>query len=251
MNEPAGTEEVIFRIADGIAWVILNRPEKLNALRYQMFDLLIAVGEQIAADPSIHAVILTGEGRAFCSGLDTASFAVAAKDLPPIEQRTHGIANFVQRAVTVWRDVPVPVIAALSGAAIGAGLNIALAADLRIAHPETKLAIAEINWGFIPAMAGSLLLPRLVRDDVLRDLVYTGRTVSAAEGLALGLVTRLADDPRAAALAFAQELVTKNGDAIRAAKAMFRRASPLDEAAVLAMESQLQAEVIGAMANKE
>ena len=114
-------------------------------------------------------------------------------------QRTPGGANPPQQAVMVWRELPVPVIAAVHGAAYGGGLQLMLAADLRLVAADARLSVMEIHWGLVPDMGGMVLLRGLVRDDVARELVYTGRVFDGAEALRLGLATRLCADPRAEA----------------------------------------------------
>src|SRR5690606_5710600 len=150
-----------------------------------------------------------------CAGLDMGRF-MAMKDtggagLPggaarDLTARTHGVANFPQQAVWGWRQLPVPVIAAVHGVAFGGGFQLALGADMRFLSPDARMSIMEIKWGLVPDMAGTPILARLVRDDVLRDLTYTGREFSAREALDYGLATRIVDDPRAAALEAARAI---------------------------------------------
>ncbi|HEX8803367.1 MAG TPA: enoyl-CoA hydratase-related protein, partial [Acidimicrobiales bacterium] len=133
--------------------------------------------------------------------------------------RTDGrITHLGQQSAHCWSEVPVPVIAAVHGHCLGGGLQIALGADLRIVHPEAKLSVLEIRWGLIPDMTGTATLPRLVGPDVAKELTWTGRTVSGEEAVRLGLATRAADDPRAAALDLAREIAGKSPHAVRAAK---------------------------------
>jgi len=193
-------------------------------------------------------VVLSGAGESFCAGLDVASFgklAVAdteAKFMP----RTHGEANLMQRVATVWRDVPVPVIAALHGVAFGAGFQLVLGADIRIAHPDTKLAIMEMKWGLVPDMGGMVYLPRLVRSDVIRRMTYTATPVPASQGVDWGLVTELANDPLTAAQSLAAEIAGKSPSAIRAAKRLIGFAeSGADAGEVLLAESREQAGLVG------
>ncbi len=241
------TDRVAVSFADGIAEVRLNRPDKMNALDPGMFDGLLAAVEQLAGDRTLRAVVLHGEGRAFCAGLDMASFAAMAggdgiKGLAP---RTHGIANRFQHAAWAWRDLPVPVIAAVHGVAYGGGLQLALGADMRYAAPGTKFSVMEIKWGLVPDMAGTQVLRHLMRDDVIRDLTFTGRVVEADEALSLGLVTRVIDDPLAAARAAAAEIAGRSPDAMRAAKRLLNQASVVDPAAGLLAESVEQDVLIG------
>jgi enoyl-CoA hydratase/carnithine racemase len=241
------TERVAVSVAGGVAEVRLNRPDKMNALDPGMFDGLLAAAEQLAADRSLRAAVLHGEGRAFCAGLDMASFAAMAggDGIRGLAPRTHGIANRFQHAAWAWRELPVPVIAAVHGVAYGGGLQLALGADMRYAAPGTKFSVMEIKWGLVPDMAGTQILRHLMRDDVIRDLTFTGRVVEADEALSLGLVTRVIDDPLAAARAAAAEIAGKSPDAMRAAKRLLNQAPVVDPAAGLLAESVEQDVLIG------
>lgn len=202
---------VVVRVADGVAEVRLNRPDKLNALDAAMFDAIVAAAHGLASEPGLRAVVLSGEGRAFCSGLDMASFAAAlsgGEGAPgrDLTLRTHGTANLFQEAALSWRRLPVPVIAALHGSVFGGGLQLALAADIRIVAPEVRLSVMEIRWGIVPDMGGIALMRETMRADVVRELTYTGRIVTGEEAVAIGLATRIEADPREAALASAREI---------------------------------------------
>jgi enoyl-CoA hydratase/carnithine racemase len=241
-------DRVTVSIEGGVADVRLSRPEKLNAIDRAMFTALAETGRALAAECSVRAVVLSGEGRAFCAGLDFASFMAMAGDGDggaTLLARDGSPANRAQRAAWVWTEVPVPVIAAVHGVAFGGGLQIALGADIRIAAPDAQLSVMEIKWGLIPDMTGTQTLRRLVRLDVAKELTFTGRIVSGTEAAALGLVTRLADDPRAVALAMAREIATKSPDAIRAAKRLLNESVQLDVADGLKLEETLQVGLIG------
>lgn len=250
-SEPAPAR-VTVTVESGVADVRLNRPEKLNALDPPMFDALIAAGERIGADPSVRAVVLSGEGRGFCSGLDFASFQAmaGAEDeaqlTRPLGVRVEGrITTRGQRAAFVWTEMPVPVIAALHGVALGGGLQIALGADLRIVAPDARLSVLEIRWGLIPDMTGTHMLPRLVPLDVAKELTWTGRMVSGSEAVALGLATRVSDDPRRDALALAADLAARNPDAIRGAKRLLNQSGLVSQEQQLRDESSTMAALIG------
>lgn len=234
-------------IEAGVARVALNRPEKRNAVDFQMIDEVIAAAERLSAEPGLRAVVLSGEGRAFCAGLDVANFAALAVGDPEglIMPRSHGAANRFQQFSLCWRALPVPVIAALQGVAFGAGLQLAMGADIRIAAPDTRLSVMEMKWGLVPDMGGMITLPELVRADVLRRLTYTAEELPAPEALRLGLVTELADDPLARALALAQAIAGRSPSAIRAAKRLIGVAYGAPEADVLLAESREQTDLIG------
>jgi enoyl-CoA hydratase/carnithine racemase len=245
-------DRVRVAIADGVADVQLVRGDKMNALDDKMFDALIAAGEQVSEDPSVRCVVVSGEGRAFCAGLDMSRFgdmaeAIAdpSKKRPPLAERTHGVANRPQKAVWIWRECPVPVIAAVHGVAFGGGFQVCLGADIRIVHPETKLSVMEIKWGLVPDMAGPAIMRRLAREDRIRELTFTGRIFSGQEAEAYGFATRLSETPREDALAMAREIAGKSPSAIREAKRMFNAIGPMADADVLRLESEAQDAIVG------
>lgn len=235
-------------IENHIATVTLTRGDKMNALDIEMIEALVTAGESLRDNADLRAVVLCGEGKAFCAGLDIANFARFAQTDPEalIMPRSHGNANLFQQVSLIWRALPVPVIAALQGICYGGGMQIALGADIRIAHPETKLAIMEMKWGLIPDMGGMVLLPKLLRSDHLRQLTYTATPVTAAKALEIGLVTELAEDPLAAALGLAATLAQKSPSALRAAKSLITLAeSGACETDVLYSESRAQTDLVG------
>src|SRR4051795_3909894 len=212
------SERVRIEVADHVAVVTLTRPDKHNALDGAMFEGILAAADEVAATPGVRAVVLHGEGASFCSGLDVASLMSGPISLDDILERDGRRANLAQRACTDWIDLPMPVIAAVHGSCFGGGLQIALGADVRIATPDARLSVMESKWGLVPDMGITSTLPRLVRIDVAKELTFTGRVVSGSEGAVLGLVTRVADDPLAAALELAEQIAARSPDAIRAAK---------------------------------
>jgi enoyl-CoA hydratase/carnithine racemase len=232
------SDRLTIDITNGIADVRLNRPDKLNALDLAMFQAIADGGEALKHDPSVRVVVLSGEGRGFCAGLDFGSFqamagqgggggsepagppddAGGARTLSRIGDTDGRITHLAQQTCWVWQELEVPVVAALHGAVLGGGLQIALGADLRIVAPDAKLSVLEGRWGLIPDMTGTAMLPKLVGLDVAKDLTFTARMVSGEEAVRLGLATRLADDPRGAAMELAAELVTRSPDALREGK---------------------------------
>jgi enoyl-CoA hydratase/carnithine racemase len=249
-------DRIRLSVEHGIAEVRMTRPDKMNALDPAMFEAIVAAGAQIKCDPSVRVVVLSGEGRAFCAGLDLERIMAAAKGesiLPfaDLSRRTHGIANFAQHLVWLWRELPVPVIAAVHGIAYGGGFQLALGADLRYVAPDSRFAIIETKWGLVPDMAGTALMRHLAREDIVRELTYTARIFSAEEALAYGFVTRIVADPRAAALATAREIASRSPDAIRAAKRLLNLAADRDAAAGLAAETAEQAALLGKPNNIE
>jgi enoyl-CoA hydratase/carnithine racemase len=246
-------QRVAIAISEGVADVRLMRADKMNALDAQMFEALVDATGRLANEKGLRAVVLSGEGRAFCAGLDMGRFA-AMKDnggngIPGGETRdlsirTHGLANFAQQAVWGWRQLPVPVIAAVHGVAFGGGFQLALGADMRFLSSDARMSIMEIKWGLVPDMAGTPILAALVRDDILRELTYTGRIFSAQEALSYGLATRICEDPRTTAFEVAREIAGKSPDAIRAAKRMLNKLS-FDPGPALLAESVEQQQLLG------
>ena len=245
-------DRVLIQIDElGVAHVRLNRADKMNALDAEMFAGLVEAGEILRGNPRLRAVVISGEGRAFCAGLDMGRFqkmSEASGDAIPFRDlrvRTHGLANAPQQVAWVWHEMPVPVIAAVHGVAFGGGLQLALGADIRLVHPETKMSVLEIKWGLVPDMAGVPLLKALVRADHLRELTYTGRIVLAPEAVALGLATRVSADPLQEALAIARQIAGSNPDAIRAGKRLLNLTETGGPAELLMAESVEQQALIG------
>ena len=242
------SDRVIVSKQDGVADVRMNRPDKLNALDQAMFEGLTETGRALAADKSLRAVVLSGEGRAFCAGLDFASFMGMAQSERPARSlldRGEHVANFAQQAAWVWTELPVPVIAAVHGVAFGGGLQVALGADIRIVAPDAQFSVMEIKWGLIPDMSGTQTLRHLVRLDVAKELTFSGRIVRGSEAVTLGLATRLSDNPREDALALAREIASKSPDAIRAGKRLLNSANLVSVGEGLQMEESLQRGLIG------
>ena len=251
MNAHAVNDRVIVNINEGVADVRLVRTDKMNALDDAMFGALIETGTRLKTEPGLRAVVISGEGRAFCAGLDMGNFqrtADAGRDPRPdgrLLPRTNGIANRPQYAVWVWREVPVPVIAAVHGVAFGGGFQLTLGADMRYTAPDTKMSVMELKWGLVPDMAGTVIMRNLMRDDVIRDLTYTGRIFTGEEADRMGLVTRLTANPRDEALATARDIATKNPDAIRASKRMLNALPLVSDAEGLITESREQDALAG------
>jgi len=248
-------DRVEITIDDGIADVRLSRPEKMNALDGKMFNAIVEATRQLASDSNVRVVVLSGEGGGFCAGLDTENVTGSGStgpassnddvDLDNLLPRTHGIANLPQYAAWAWRELPVPVIAAVHGVAFGGGFQIALGADMRYAAPETRFSVMEIKWGLVPDMAGTQLMKHLAREDVVRELSYTGRVFTAQQALEYGFVTAVTEEPRALAMETARLIVDKNPDAIRANKRLCNASRDLSSQRGLLMESEEQQNIIG------
>ena len=231
-----------------IAHVRLTRADKMNAVDQDMIDAIIAAGQEVAASEA-RAVVLSGEGRAFCAGIDIGGLGKSMGNDPEaaLVPRSHGdgTTNQWQEVAMIWTRVPAPVIAALHGPVFGAGCQLALGADMRIAGPDLQMSVMEMKWGLVPDMGGMVLLPRLVREDVARRLTYTATPVGAQQALDWGLVTELAADPLAAAQALAEEIAGKSPSAIRAAKALITQGYGAYSDRILMAESVEQAKLIG------
>lgn len=245
-------DRVSIDLKDGVADVRLIRADKMNALDHAMFEGILEAGAQLKEMKGLRCVVLSGEGKAFCAGLDMGSFAAMKAEggggVPGVRDlvtRTHGIANRPQQCAWLWRDLPVPVIAAVHGVAFGGGFQIALGPDMRYATPDARFSVMEIKWGLVPDLAGTQLMRHLAREDVVRELTYTGRIFDGVEAQKLGFVTRVVDDPRAAALETAREIASKSPDAIRANKRILNAAVAVDAAEGLMMESVEQQKLIG------
>jgi enoyl-CoA hydratase/carnithine racemase len=250
------SDRVTVTIDGGIADVRLVRTDKMNALDAKMFDAIIATGEELKTRQGLRAVVLSGEGRAFCAGLDMGSFAqMASGERKPqsagnggvagLAVREYGIANRAQQAALVWRQIPVPVIAAIHGVAFGGGFQIALGADMRYVAADTRMSIMEIKWGLVPDMAGLLLMPGLARTDVMRELTFTGKIFTGAEARDYGFATRVCENPREEALATAKEIASKSPHAVRAAKRLLDLALETDAKTILLRETEEQVALIG------
>ncbi len=259
-------DRVTVTVTDGVAEVVLSRPDKMNAIDGRMFASLVAAGDQVAADRSVRAVVLRGEGRSFCAGLDLAAMAAMAgggssdggspsdggsADTSAVVGRSlvdrmpGRPSNLAQEAAHVWQALPQPVIAALHGHVLGGGLQIALGADIRFSTPDATLSVMEVRWGLLPDMTGPQALVRLCGLDVAKELVFTARRVSGADAHGLGLVTHVVGDPAAAARALAAEIAGRNPEAVQGAKVLLNLAGtrPLQES--LEDESRRMAALMG------
>ncbi|MET4897346.1 crotonase/enoyl-CoA hydratase family protein [Sphingomonadaceae bacterium jetA1] len=232
-------DRVTIAVAEGVADVRLARGGKLNAIDGRMFDALAQAIETLAARRDLRAVVLSGEGDGFCSGLDMAAMAGGELAGLDLAARDVGPANRVQQVTWGWRTLAVPVIAAVHGVAFGGGTQIMAGADIRLAHPATRFAIREVHWGIVPDMGGFALW-RGVREDSLREWIYTAREFDAAEALAAGFVTRLVENPRDEALALARMIAGRSPDAVRSAKRLFAAMATTPPDAMLALESAEQ-----------
>ena len=248
---------VTIEVVDGVADVRMNRADKRNALDNAMFTSLAAAGEYLKTQPEIRAVVLSGDGASFCAGLDFGSFQAMAEgpESEPDPKNESGmnagamsegrITHLAQQVCWVWQEVPVPVIAAVHGHALGGGMQIALGADIRFVHPDTQLSVREVHWGLIPDMTGTLMLSRLVRPDIAKELVFTAKVISGKEGFEIGLATHLAENPHADAMVLAREIAGRSPDAVRGAKKLLNLQSNDGAAQQFAHEREVIGRLIG------
>jgi enoyl-CoA hydratase/carnithine racemase len=242
------SQRVVTTVRDHVAEVRLQRPDKRNGLDLPMFEAIIAAGEAVARDKTVRAVVLSGEGKSFCAGLDWASFLSMGDAAAPAllaRDEARSPANVAQRVGWIWAECPVPVIAAVQGAAYGGGLQLALGADIRLVAPDAQLSVMEIRYGLVPDMGASKTLLAVVRPDVAKELTFTGRVVGAEEAVRLGLATRVDADPRAAALELAKAIAAQSPEAIRASKRLFDAAPALSTQGAFRLETELQLGLMG------
>ena len=257
------SERVRITVSEHIAEIVLCRPEKMNALDQAGFDQLANTAKQVASDSSVRVVIIHAEGDHFCSGADKSFLQDAASNQSGFCKRVlhfpeGEIANEFQKPTIAWYELDVPVVICLQGTVYGAGMQLALAGDIRIASSTTAMSVFEIHWGLIPDMGITLTLPRLVRADIALELVVSGRIVNAPEALQIGLITRVAEYPLDEARKIAKLIAAKSPEAIQRGKRLMRDSANMDRAQSLRFEAQLQSELIGtanqleaAMANLE
>ena len=240
-------DRVQLSIDGSIATVTLTRGDKHNGVDIPMLRAVIGAAADLASERGVRGVIVHGDGPSFCAGLDfkavlggppVARAAAIAKLWSPIR-------NQFQDWSMAWRALPVPVVAAMHGACYGAGMQLALGCDFRIATPDAKLSLMEAKYGLVPDMGGIALLRELVRIDVAKELVMTGRIVSGADAHAIGIVTHVAADPVSRARALLDEIATRSPDSVGAAKLLVQEAWHADEPAALASERRWQRAIIG------
>lgn len=235
----------------GVADVRLNRPDKYNALSPEMFDAITEAGESLLDNKSVRAVVLSGNGRGFCAGLDFSGFRGMAGDAEggPITSRRKSTGrtpgNTAQQPGMVWKAVPVPVIAAIHGVAYGGGFQIAMGADIRIAAPDARFSVMEIKWGLIPDCSLTQTLRDLVRLDIAKELTFSGRIFAGREAAELGLVTQVSDTPLETALEMAETIADKSPSAIRLGKELLETTWRGERSEALQLEAQLQGRLIG------
>mmetsp|Transcript_6078 Transcript_6078/g.13239 ORF Transcript_6078/g.13239 Transcript_6078/m.13239 type:complete len:338 (-) Transcript_6078:137-1150(-) len=256
-GEADENERVVIKdIGDGIKHVILSRPNKLNSLDMKMFEAIAGAAAMLRDDTTLRGIIISGEGRAFCTGLDVKSVALKGNPIKSVErllERPSGygrypeatsLGNLAQDVGYLWRDIPVPVIASLHGMCFGGGMQIALGADFRFATPDCKMSIMEAKWGLIPDMSASVTLRELVRIDVAKELTMTGRVITGTEAADLGLITRCVEDPMAESVKVAKEIASRSPDSVAAAKELYQETWVAPEEFCLKAETVVQRQLL-------
>lgn len=255
-------DRVTLTVLEGIADIRLNRADKRNALDSEMFSSLAAMGAYVKTLNQVRVVVLSGEGASFCAGLDFASFHVMAAGGSATGFKQDGqfnagalseggLTHLAQQICWVWQQIPVPVIAAIHGHALGGGIQLALGADIRFVHPDTQLSVREIYWGIIPDMTGTLTLSRLVRPDIAKELVFTGKIISGQEAFEIGLATHLSAQPYADAMTLAKEIAGRNPHAVRGAKHLLNLQANAGAAEQFAAEREVIFSLMGSDNQKE
>ncbi len=243
-------ERIKVDIKNGVADVKLVRADKLNALDYAMMDALIETAENLNKDKSVRCVVMSGEGRGFCAGLDMANFSAMAsgerkKSTRNLTERTHGITNKPQQCIWGWRELRAPVIAAVHGPALGGGFQLMLASDIRIVHPQAKMSIMESKWGLVPDMSSTPIMRYLAREDVIRELTYTARVFSGEEAKTYGFATHVSETPHEDAMKLATEIASRSPDAVQKSKALYNALPDRTTEEALIAEAAAQEELIG------
>jgi enoyl-CoA hydratase/carnithine racemase len=236
-------------VENHVADVRFNRPDKYNALSFDMITAMANTINRLAKEPGVRVVVISGEGKGFCAGLDVENFAAlqsGENKLPDLRERYENhITNIFQHIAYGWKELPMPVIAAIHGVAMGGGCQIALGADIRFCTPDTRFSIMEMRWGLIPDMSVTQTIRDLVSIDVAKELIFTGKVIRGEDAARLKLVTHVCEKPYDEAMALAKEIASKNPDAVRAAKKLLNETWHGDSARGFLMESELMMTLLG------
>jgi enoyl-CoA hydratase/carnithine racemase len=243
------SELVNISIENHVADVRFNRPEKYNALSFDMIDAMVNAINRLDKEPGVRVVVISGEGKSFCAGLDVENFAAlqsGENKFPNLTDRYQNrISNIYQHIGYGWKELSVPVIAAIHGVALGGGFQIAMGADIRFSRPDAKFSLMEMRWGLIPDMSVTQTIRDVVSIDVAKELIFTGKVIQGEEAARLKLVTHVCEKPYEEAMALALEIASKNPDAIRAAKKLINEVWHGDSGRGLLMESELMMTLMG------
>lgn len=225
MSDPATSDEVLYSVADNIATITLNRPERMNTISREMLAQLSALFLKADADPDVRVVVLTAGGRMFCAGLDMVS-ATQGKGIGSASDANSSRTTLDMKTAQpiVMFNMEKPTICLLNGAAAGYGMDIALNCDIRIMAESAKFAAAFVKRGVVPESGGTWFLPRMIGWAKASELIFTGRTLSARECLDWGLANEVVADAElmGRARAVAREIAANAPLAVQAAKRMMR-----------------------------
>ncbi len=243
------SEFVEFELKNNVAIIKLNRPEKKNALTLEMLENLTKIGDNLKTKDNLSCVLITGKAEVFCSGIDVTNFISLATDkellkslLTPLEGKPY---NKMQKPCIIWQEIAVPVIAILEGPVFGAGLQIALGADIRISAPTAEFSIMETKWGLIPDMGITQTLPKLMNYDQALLATLTSTLINAKKACELGLITICTENPYEKGIKLAKELGSKSPDALRAVKTLYKKTWRKATTENLQLEALLQTQLIG------
>lgn len=240
------SERVLLKLENGIAIVSLNRADKHNGMDFEMLDAVLAMQRRLRRMRELRGVIVRGEGPSFCAGLDIqATLRRPLQTALRVLTLWSPVRNQFQRWSMGWRELAVPVIALVHGNCFGAGLQLALGADFRLATPTAQLSFMEAKWGLVPDMGGVALMRELMRLDQAKELTLTGRVIDAEQARCLGLVTEVAADPMARALALLAEIMARSPDSVAAGKKLLQQAWTGTERQALQAERRWQRRLIG------
>lgn len=201
-----------------IVTIYLNRPEKRNAMNFALLQELVKTAEQLKKDRTLRAIIITGEQQVFSAGIDLSDLNNPKHKLFATWELLKPRQSLFQQACLIWQDIPVPVIAVIEGFCFGAGVQLALGCDIRIAHPKAQLSIMEGRWGLVPDMGISQSLRQLIPLDIAKKLTWQAERITAETALSYGLISEIADEPLAYAQQFAEQISQRSPDAISASK---------------------------------
>jgi len=243
------SELIKLEIKNKIATITLNRPQKKNALTLEMLVTLSTIGDNLKNETSLKCIIIKGSAGTFSSGIDITSFASLASDkqlLNSIMAPLDGVSyNQIQKSCLIWQEISIPVVAVLEGPVFGAGLQLALGADIRIAGDNTVLSIMETKWGLIPDMGITQTLPKLISYDQALYATLTSNLITATEAKSLGLVTICSKNPYDESTKWVKGISARSPEAIVSTKTLYKKAWSEKTTENVRLEALLQTKLIG------
>lgn len=250
MTQTAAHGTVTLTIKNRLAHVQLQRPEKLNSLTKETFEDLVEIGQRLRSNESVACVVITGAGQAFCAGLDLKEFKTIQggeeSSAVVLGERLGAARALGQQSVHIWSLLEVPVIAGVHGVAMGGGLQLAIGADVTVVAPDTKMSMMEINWGIIPDLSGTQVLPRRVGASRAKLLTFTGEVFSGRHAGEIGVADEVHDDPVGRALELGRHIANKSRPALVWAKKLIDMAGNVELSEGFDSEQRALAELVGA-----